>query len=109
MNCPYCEHGETKVIDTRVAGKGTIRRRRECLLCSQRMTTFERVEQAPLHVVKRDGSRQPFDRTKLMAGLKKSGVVVNRKALADLAVHDAAAFARLTTLAKDAVGVTTAA
>jgi transcriptional repressor NrdR len=74
MNCPYCEHGETKVIDTRVAGKGTIRRRRECLLCSQRMTTFERVEQAPLHVVKRDGSRQPFDRTKLMAGLTRACV-----------------------------------
>ncbi len=74
MNCPYCEHGETKVIDTRVAGKGTIRRRRECLLCGQRMTTFERVEQAPLHVVKRDGSRQPFDRHKLMAGLVRACV-----------------------------------
>ena len=57
MHCPYCEHGETKVVDTRVAGEGAIRRRRECMLCGQRMTTFERVEQAPLHVVKRDGSR----------------------------------------------------
>ena len=45
MNCPYCEHGETKVVDSRVAGKGAIRRRRECLLCGQRITTFERVEQ----------------------------------------------------------------
>ena len=62
MNCPYCEHGETKVVDSRVAGKGAIRRRRECLLCGQRMTTFERVEHAPLHVIKRDGARQPFDR-----------------------------------------------
>ena len=50
MNCPYCEHGETKVIDTRVAGKGAIRRRRECLLCGQRMTTFERVEQAAVRI-----------------------------------------------------------
>ena len=74
MNCPYCEHGETKVIDTRVAGKGAIRRRRECLLCGQRMTTFERVEQAGLHVVKRDGTRQPFDRAKLMAGLTRACV-----------------------------------
>ena len=74
MNCPYCEHGETKVVDTRVAGKGAIRRRRECLLCGQRMTTFERVEQAPLHVVKRDGTRQPFDRAKLMAGLTRACV-----------------------------------
>src|SRR2546421_304102 len=74
MNCPYCEHGETKVVDTRVAGKGAIRRRRECLLCGQRMTTFERVEQAALHVVKRDGTRQPFDRAKLMAGLTRACV-----------------------------------
>ena len=74
MNCPYCEHGETKVVDTRVAGKGAIRRRRECLLCGQRMTTFERVEQAGLHVVKRDGTRQPFDRAKLMAGLTRACV-----------------------------------
>src|SRR4029079_14626698 len=72
MNCPYCEHGETKVVDTRVAGKGAIRRRRECLLCGQRMTTFERVEQAGLHVVKRNGTRQPFDRAKLMAGLTRA-------------------------------------
>ena len=74
MNCPYCEHGETKVVDSRVAGKGAIRRRRECLLCGQRMTTFERVEQAPLHVVKRDGARQPFDRQKLLAGLARACV-----------------------------------
>jgi transcriptional repressor NrdR len=74
MNCPYCEHGETKVVDTRVAGKGAIRRRRECLLCGQRMTTFERVEHAALLVVKRDGTRQPFDRQKLMAGLTRACV-----------------------------------
>jgi transcriptional repressor NrdR len=72
VNCLYCEHGETKVVDSRVAGKGAIRRRRECLLCSQRFTTFERIEESPLFVVKRDGSRQPFDRSKLMAGLVRA-------------------------------------
>jgi transcriptional repressor NrdR len=74
MNCPFCEHGETKVVDSRVAGKGAIRRRRECLVCSQRFTTFERVEETPLYVVKRDGSRQPFDRGKLLAGLARACV-----------------------------------
>jgi transcriptional repressor NrdR len=72
VNCPFCEHGETKVVDSRVAGKGTIRRRRECLLCAQRFTTFERIEETPLFVVKRDGVRQPFERAKLMAGLVRA-------------------------------------
>jgi transcriptional repressor NrdR len=72
MNCTYCEHGETKVVDSRVAGTGAIRRRRECLLCGQRFTTFERTEESPLYVIKRDGSRQPFDRVKLMAGLLRA-------------------------------------
>jgi transcriptional repressor NrdR len=72
MNCPFCEHGETKVVDSRVAGKGAIRRRRECLLCVQRFTTFERIEESPLFVVKKDGARQPFDRAKLMAGLVRA-------------------------------------
>jgi len=72
MNCPFCEHGETKVVDSRVAGKGAIRRRRECLLCVQRFTTFERIEESPLFVVKKDGSRQPFERPKLMAGLVRA-------------------------------------
>jgi transcriptional repressor NrdR len=74
VNCPFCEHGETKVVDSRVAGKGAIRRRRECLICTQRFTTFERVEQTPLYVIKRDGSRQPFDRVKLLAGLTRACV-----------------------------------
>jgi len=60
------------VVDSRVAGKGAIRRRRECLLCVQRFTTFERIEETPLFVVKRDGTRQPFDRSKLMAGLVRA-------------------------------------
>lgn len=74
MNCPFCEHGETKVVDSRVAGRGAIRRRRECLVCSQRFTTFERVEETPLYVVKRNGARQPFDRSKLLAGLARACV-----------------------------------
>lgn len=74
MNCPFCETGETKVVDSRMAGRGAIRRRRECLVCSQRFTTFERVEQSALYVVKRDGSRQPFDRQKLLAGLTRACV-----------------------------------
>jgi transcriptional repressor NrdR len=74
VNCPFCEHGETKVVDSRVAGRGAIRRRRECLVCSQRFTTFERTEEAPLLVVKRDGARQPFDRRKLMDGLVRACV-----------------------------------
>jgi transcriptional repressor NrdR len=60
------------VVDSRVAGKGAVRRRRECLLCSERFTPFERIEESPLFVVKRDGSRQPFDRSKLMAGLVRA-------------------------------------
>ena len=72
MRCPFCEHGETKVVDSRVAGQGAIRRRRECLLCSQRFTTFERIEETRLLVVKRDGSRQPFERAKLLAGLVRA-------------------------------------
>jgi transcriptional repressor NrdR len=74
VNCPFCETGETKVVDSRMAGQGAIRRRRECLVCSQRFTTFERVEQSALYVVKRDGSRQPFDRQKLLAGLTRACV-----------------------------------
>ena len=72
MNCPFCEHGETKVVDSRVAGKGAIRRRRECLLCAQRFTTFARTEETPLFVIKKDGSRQRFDRAKLLAGLVRA-------------------------------------
>jgi transcriptional repressor NrdR len=74
MNCPFCDHGETRVVDSRVGGRGTIRRRRECLLCGQRFTTFERMEETQLYVVKRDGSRQPFDQQKLLGGLTRACV-----------------------------------
>src|SRR6185436_7443005 len=73
MNCPTCRHKETKVIDSRMNADGTsIRRRRECLKCEKRFTTYEYVEQVPLMVVKKDGRRQPFDRNRLMSGIVKA-------------------------------------
>ena len=70
MFCPACHADDTKVVDSRVAEEGTaIRRRRECLSCSQRFTTFERVDHAPLTVVKSHGGSEPFDRRKLIGGL----------------------------------------
>lgn len=70
MRCPFCGHDETKVIDSRVSeSQDAIRRRRECINCEQRFTTYERVEEMPLMVIKKDGRREPFDRGKLMRGL----------------------------------------
>ncbi len=73
MKCPYCGYAESKVIDSRPAEEGsTIRRRRECLACSKRFTTYEIIERMPLVVVKRDGSRQSFDKVKIMNGLVRA-------------------------------------
>ena len=73
MQCPYCEHEDTRVIDSRLSeGKDAIRRRRECISCGKRFTTYERREPLRLMVIKRDGTREPFDRTKLRAGLAKA-------------------------------------
>lgn len=70
MKCAYCGYGESKVIDSRPAEEGaTIRRRRECLSCQKRFTTYEIMERLPLIVVKKDGSRQTFDRVKLLNGM----------------------------------------
>ena len=70
MKCPFCGHLESKVIDSRPAEEGaTIRRRRECLDCQKRFTTYEIIERLPLVVVKRDGSRQSFDKIKLINGM----------------------------------------
>ncbi len=70
MKCPYCGYSESKVIDSRPAEEGsTIRRRRECLSCQKRFTTYEIMERVPLVVVKKDGSRQTFDRIKLLNGM----------------------------------------
>ena len=73
MKCPICSYHETKVIDSRLGAEGnSIRRRRECLKCKKRFTTYEYIEQVPLMVVKRDGRRQPFDRSKIIAGIVKA-------------------------------------
>lgn len=73
MKCSTCDYKETKVVDSRICGDGgAIRRRRECLKCQNRFTTYEYVEQVPLMVVKKDGRRQAFDRTKIVAGLVKA-------------------------------------
>ena len=73
MRCPFCGYLEDKVVDSRLSEDGkSIRRRRECLSCSRRFTTYEVVEEKPLMVVKRDGRREPFSRTKLYAGIAKA-------------------------------------
>lgn len=73
MRCPWCGHPEDKVVDSRSAEGGqSVRRRRECLRCGRRFTTFERVEEVSLTVVKRDGSKEPFDRSKVAAGVMKA-------------------------------------
>ncbi|MDD4956960.1 MAG: transcriptional regulator NrdR [Candidatus Omnitrophica bacterium] len=73
MKCPYCKNMEDKVIDSRMIGEGlSIRRRRECLGCGKRFTTYEYVEKAPLMVVKRDGTRKRFDREKIKSGIMKA-------------------------------------
>ncbi len=73
MKCPFCDDVEDKVVDSRMAKEGeVIRRRRECLSCKRRYTTYERVEETMPVVVKKDGRREPFDRSKIIAGLKKA-------------------------------------
>jgi transcriptional repressor NrdR len=77
MHCPWCGHGDDKVVDSRPAERGAaIRRRRECLSCGRRYTTYERVEELGLMVVKRDGTKEPFEREKMVAGIRKA--IVNR-------------------------------
>ena len=73
MKCPYCGTNDSKVIDSRPAEEGTtIRRRRECLACKKRFTTYEVIERMPLVVIKRDGSRQSFDKIKLINGMVRA-------------------------------------
>lgn len=73
MKCPYCSHLEDKVIDSRPTDEGaTIRRRRECLGCQKRYTTYEKVEYMPLMVIKKDKSRQPYNREKLLNGIMRA-------------------------------------
>lgn len=73
MKCPHCQHCESKVIESRdVAGGESIRRRRECLNCQHRYTTYERLERPAVTVIKKDGTRQLYDRQKLVGGLQKA-------------------------------------
>jgi transcriptional repressor NrdR len=73
VKCPFCSHVKDKVVDSRESGAGdAIRRRRECLQCGRRFTSYERIEEIPYFVIKKDGRREGFDRTKLMAGLQRA-------------------------------------
>ena len=73
MKCPYCGYNEDKVIDSRSSSENdSIRRRRECLKCQRRFTTYEHIEEIPLMVIKKNGQREPFDRNKLMSGILKA-------------------------------------
>jgi transcriptional repressor NrdR len=73
VRCPWCGHADDKVVDSRASdGGGAIRRRRECLGCNRRFTTFERVEAVSLTVVKRDGAKEPFDKAKVVSGVMKA-------------------------------------
>lgn len=74
MICPFCRQGETKVIDSRASEDFVIRRRRRCLnpACERRFTTYEKIEESPLKVIKKDGARVPFDPQKIRAGLEKA-------------------------------------
>jgi transcriptional repressor NrdR len=87
VHCPFCNHVETKVIDSRLAGEGSqIRRRRECLKCSERFTTFETAELVMPQVVKSDRAREPFDAHKLRAGMLKA---LEKRPVASEAVDEA--------------------
>ncbi|MFL5650910.1 MAG: transcriptional regulator NrdR, partial [Chloroflexota bacterium] len=88
MRCPQCGERETRVVDSRdLDDAATIRRRRECAACAMRFTTYERVEAARLIVVKRDGTRQEFDRDRLVSGLRKA---LTRRPVPDGAAEAAA-------------------
>ena len=78
MKCPYCQHIDTKVIETRISdSNGSIRRRRMCEKCGNRFTTFERIENTPIAVIKKDNTRQPFDRNKILSGLIRACIKRN--------------------------------
>ncbi|NLW59416.1 MAG: transcriptional repressor NrdR [Firmicutes bacterium] len=73
MRCPFCHHLESRVVDSRSSEEGVaIRRRRECLACERRFTTYERIEEEPLIIIKKDGRREPFNREKIINGLRKA-------------------------------------
>lgn len=85
MRCPFCGYPDDRVVDSRLAEEGrAIRRRRECESCEQRYTTFERIEQVPLLVVKRSGAKESFEREKLIAGIRKA---CKNRPISDLALE----------------------
>ncbi len=89
MHCPFCNHADTRVTDSRLAGDGRqIRRRRECLDCGERFTTFEAAELLLPRVIKSDGSREPFDEAKLTAGMVKA---LEKRPVGSEAILDAVA------------------
>ncbi len=73
MQCPFCAHKDTRVVDSRLVGEGDqVRRRRECSACRERFTTYEKVEEITLYVIKKDGRREPYARDRTLAGLVKA-------------------------------------
>ena len=89
MRCPYCRENDDKVVDSRAAEEsGAIRRRRECLACGRRFTTYERVEEVPLLIRKRGGAIEPFDAAKLRAGIERSATGRLDDAAVDQVVAD---------------------
>ncbi len=89
MRCPYCAGDDDKVVDSRPADDGAaVRRRRECLACGRRFTTYERLEELALVVLKRSGTREPFDPVKLRAGVERAvaGGVIDESAVEELVV-----------------------
>jgi transcriptional repressor NrdR len=97
MRCPFCTHIEDRVVDSRESKDGdSIRRRRECLKCGKRFTSYERIDEIPYQVVKKDGRREPYDRQKVMGGLMRAAekrpiALVKLESVADAVekyVHD---------------------
>ncbi|MDI9475250.1 MAG: transcriptional regulator NrdR [Natronincolaceae bacterium] len=73
MRCPFCSHHESKVVDSRPTDEGqAVRRRRECMACAKRFTTYEKIDEIPLIVVKKNGNREPYDKNKILNGVIKS-------------------------------------
>jgi len=90
VKCPYCANADTKVVDSRLTDSSdSVRRRRECEKCGKRFTTYERIEVKPIAIIKKDNTREPFDRNKLMSGLIRACIKRNISAeTLDLLVDD---------------------
>jgi transcriptional repressor NrdR len=101
MHCPFCRSSDTRVIDSRdTENGGAIRRRRECTACAQRFTTFERIEGVPLVVIKRDGTREAFDRAKVVSG-EITSTAVGHEVLTRLSALDEVAYVRFASVYRE--------